>query len=102
MDTRLLIFRFSTKATENSATHTRHTWRVSKFHIFTSRMHCYATWDTFVFPSSERYKMIWEAHYSGVVGHFEVEKIAEVLQKYLWQVIFAALLRTLIGKLIEC
>jgi len=49
MDTRLLIFRFSTKATENSATHTRHTWRVSKFHIFTSRMHCYATWDTFVF-----------------------------------------------------
>jgi hypothetical protein len=46
--------------------------------------------------------MIWEAHYSGVVGHFEVEKIVEVLQKYLWQVIFAALLRTLIGKLIEC
>jgi len=46
--------------------------------------------------------MIWEAHYSCVVGHFEVEKIVEVLQKYLWQVIFAALLRTLIGKLIEC
>jgi hypothetical protein len=53
-------------------------------------------------PSSERYKMIWEAHYSCVVGHFGVEKIVEVLQKYLWQVIFAALLRTLIGKLIEC
>jgi len=53
MDTRLLIFHFSTKATENSATHTRHTWRVTKFHIFTSRMHCYAMWKSeFDVPSS--------------------------------------------------
>jgi hypothetical protein len=32
-------------------------------------------------PSSERKKRIWEAHYSGVVGHFGVEKTVAVLQK---------------------
>ena len=30
-------------------------------------------------PSSERVKMIWEAHYSGVVWNFGVEKIVTVL-----------------------
>ena len=30
-------------------------------------------------PSSEHAKMIWEAHYSRVVGNFAVEKIVEVL-----------------------
>jgi hypothetical protein len=35
-------------------------------------------------PSSEHAKMIWEAHYSQVVGHFRVEKTVAVLQKYLY------------------
>jgi hypothetical protein len=30
-------------------------------------------------PSSERVKMIWESHYSRVVGHFGVEKIVVML-----------------------
>ena len=33
-------------------------------------------------PSSERAKMIWEVHYSRVVGHFGVAKIVAVLQYY--------------------
>ena len=35
-------------------------------------------------PSSERAKMIWEAHYSRVAGHFGVEKIVAVLHKYFY------------------
>ncbi|MCY6525139.1 integrase zinc binding domain-containing protein, partial [Actinobacillus pleuropneumoniae] len=35
-------------------------------------------------PSSERAKMIWEAHYSRAVGHFGVEKTVAVLQKYFY------------------
>ena len=35
-------------------------------------------------PSSERAKMIWEAHYSRTVGHFGVEKTVAVLQKYFY------------------
>jgi hypothetical protein len=35
-------------------------------------------------PSSEHVKMIWESHYSRVAGHFGVEKIVEVLQKYFY------------------
>jgi len=46
---RLLIGHFSTKVTQNLATHTSHSWRVGMFHIFTSRIPCYATWVTFVF-----------------------------------------------------
>jgi hypothetical protein len=30
-------------------------------------------------PSSERAKLIWEAHYSWVVGNFSIEKIAMML-----------------------
>ena len=30
-------------------------------------------------PSSERENMIWESHYSWVVGHFNVEKIVAML-----------------------
>jgi hypothetical protein len=37
---RLLIGRFSTQVIQNSATHTIHSWRESKFPIFTSRMPC--------------------------------------------------------------
>ena len=44
-----MIGHFSSKATQNSATHTKHSWRVDMFHIFTSRMPCYAIWVTFVF-----------------------------------------------------
>ena len=33
-------------------------------------------------PSSECVKMIWEAHYIWVVGHFSIEKIVVVLKKY--------------------
>ena len=35
-------------------------------------------------PSSERAKMIWEAHYSRVAGHFGTEKTVAVLQKYFY------------------
>ena len=35
-------------------------------------------------PSSEHAKMIWEVHYSRVVGHFEVKNIVAVLQKYFY------------------
>jgi len=35
-------------------------------------------------PSSERAKIIWEAHYGVVVGHFGVEKMVAVLQKYFY------------------
>ena len=49
MGMRLLIGRFFTRAIQNSTTHTRHSWGVCKFQIFTSKMHYYVTWDTFVF-----------------------------------------------------
>jgi hypothetical protein len=35
-------------------------------------------------PSSERVKLIWEAHYIRVAGHFDIEKIVEVLQKHFY------------------
>jgi hypothetical protein len=35
-------------------------------------------------PSSEHAKMIWEAHYSRVTGHFRVEKTMAVLQTYFY------------------
>jgi len=35
-------------------------------------------------PSSERAKMIWEAHYNQVARHFGVEKTVAVLQKYFY------------------
>ena len=35
-------------------------------------------------PSSERAKLIWEAHYSRVAGHFGVDKMVVVLQKYFY------------------
>jgi hypothetical protein len=35
-------------------------------------------------PSRERAKLIWEAHYSRVAGHFGVEKIVAVLQKHFY------------------
>jgi hypothetical protein len=35
-------------------------------------------------PSSEQVKLIWEAHYSRVAGHFGVEKTVEMLQKHFY------------------
>jgi hypothetical protein len=36
------------------------------------------------FPSSEREKMIWEAHYSRATGHFDIEKTVAMLQKHFY------------------
>jgi hypothetical protein len=35
-------------------------------------------------PSSGREKLIWEAHYSRVVGHFGVKKTVAMLQKHFY------------------
>jgi hypothetical protein len=35
-------------------------------------------------PSREHMKLIWEAHYSRVAGHFGIEKIVAVLQKHFY------------------
>jgi hypothetical protein len=35
-------------------------------------------------PTSERAKLIWEAHYSRVAGHFGMEKIVVVLHKHFY------------------
>jgi hypothetical protein len=35
-------------------------------------------------PSSERAKLIWEAHYIWVVGHFTIEKTMMMLQKHFY------------------
>jgi hypothetical protein len=35
-------------------------------------------------PSSERAKLIWEAHYSRVAGHFSIEKTVAVLQQHFY------------------
>jgi hypothetical protein len=35
-------------------------------------------------PTSERAKMIWEAHYSRVAGHFGMEKTVVILQKHFY------------------
>jgi hypothetical protein len=32
-------------------------------------------------PTREHAKMIWESHYSGVAGHFGIEKTMDVLKK---------------------
>jgi hypothetical protein len=53
--------------------------RVEKFHLLDGLLcqlgHLYV-------PSSERVKLIWEAHYSRVERHFGMEKTFVVLQKY--------------------
>jgi hypothetical protein len=35
-------------------------------------------------PSGERAKLIWEAHYIQVAGHFGVEKTVAMLQKHFY------------------
>jgi hypothetical protein len=35
-------------------------------------------------PSNKCEKLIWEVHYSLVVGHFDVEKIMEIQHKYFY------------------
>jgi len=41
--------RIFTRVIHNFEKHTRYSWKVRKFQNFTSRMHFYATWDTFMF-----------------------------------------------------
>ena len=55
--------------------------QVTKFHLQDVLL-CYMG-HLFV-PSSECAKMIWEAHYSRVAGHFGVEQTVAVLQKYFY------------------
>jgi hypothetical protein len=40
--------------------------------------------DCLYVPTSEREKIIWEAHYSRMVGHFGVDKIVVILQKHFY------------------
>jgi hypothetical protein len=35
-------------------------------------------------PSSERAKLIWEAHYSWVAGHFSIKNTVAMLQKHFY------------------
>jgi hypothetical protein len=35
-------------------------------------------------PSSERAKLIWEAHYNQVAGHFGIEKTVAMLYKHFY------------------
>ena len=35
-------------------------------------------------PSNKFVKMVWEAHYNWLVGHFGLDKIVEVLKKYFY------------------
>ena len=54
---------------------------VTNFHIQDELLCCLGhLW----VQSSERMKLIWEAHYSRVVGHFGVKKIVSVLQKHFY------------------
>ena len=79
-----MIGHFSTRVIENSATHTRHSLGVHKFQIFSSRMHFYVTWDTFVFLQASAPR--WYGKHTTVKsrGIFGVEKIVAVLQKYFY------------------
>jgi hypothetical protein len=52
--------------------------------IFTFRTNSYATWDIFVFLQASMQKLIWEAQYSRVAGHFGVEKIVVVLEEHFY------------------
>lgn len=57
--------------------------KVSNFHLRDTLLchlgHVYV-------PLSEHAKTIWLVHYNRVIGHFEVEKIMVVLQKYFYLV----------------
>jgi hypothetical protein len=55
--------------------------RVPKFHLLDALL-CHS--GHLCVPLSKRAKMIWEAHYSRVAGHFRVEKTMVVLQKYFY------------------
>jgi hypothetical protein len=48
------------------------------------RMGCCVVWAISCVPSSERVKMIWEAHYSRVAGHFGIKKTVAMLQKHFY------------------
>jgi hypothetical protein len=54
---------------------------VTNFHI-QDRLLCHL--GHLYVPTSEHAKLIWEAHYSWMAGHFGVEKIVVVLQKHFY------------------
>jgi hypothetical protein len=54
---------------------------VDKFHLQDGLL-CHL--DHIYVPSSERVKLIWEAHYSRVAGHFSVKKTVAMLQKHFY------------------
>jgi hypothetical protein len=54
---------------------------ITNFHI-QDRLLCHL--EHLYVPTSERAKLIWEAHYSWVAGHFGVEKNVVVLQKHFY------------------
>lgn len=54
---------------------------VTKFH-HQDRLLCYLS--HIYVPSNERAKLIWEAHYSQVAGHFGMEKEVALLQRYFY------------------
>jgi hypothetical protein len=54
---------------------------IANFHIQDGLLSCLGH---LYVPSSEHEKLILEAHYSQVVGHFGIEKIVAVLQKHFY------------------
>jgi hypothetical protein len=54
---------------------------VTDFHIQDGLL-CHMSYPCF--PTRERAKMIWEAHYSWMGGHFGMEKIVVILQKHFY------------------
>jgi hypothetical protein len=55
--------------------------RVPNFHL-QDELLCYL--GHLCVPSSDHAKMIWEAHYSQVIGHFKVNKTMAILQNYFY------------------
>ena len=82
--TRLLIGRFSMRVTQNSATLTRHSWGVRKFQIFTSKMHCYVTWDNYVYLQASVPRWYGKHTTVELLGILGVKKTVAVLQKYFY------------------
>lgn len=55
--------------------------KINDFHLLDALL-CYL--DHLYVPLSEHAKLIWEAHYSRITGHFGVEKNVIVLQNYFY------------------
>jgi hypothetical protein len=48
------------------------------------RMGCCVVWAISVFHKASEKRLIWEAHYSRVAGHFDVKKTVAMLQKHFY------------------